>query len=130
MSYKGECEACGDKIEGTFFFRCVQCRLNFHVLCGSVPASLPPTVVHKNHDLPLTLTAYVKYSVELLKCYACSEEIDPKDPCYLCVECEYYTHVRCAVITEIPCEDDREILKATMIAHFFLKTRMMMSWDI
>ncbi|KAH9669522.1 cysteine/Histidine-rich C1 domain family protein [Citrus sinensis] len=113
MSYKGECEACRGNIEGTFFFRCVQCRLNFHVQCGSVPASLPPTVVHKNHDHPLTLTAYVKYYVESLKCYACSEEINPKDPCYLCVECEYYAHVRCAVITEIFCDDDREVLGHT-----------------
>lgn len=112
MSYKGECEACGDKIEGTFFFRCVQCRLNFHVQCDSVPASLPPTIVHKNHDHPLTLVTYVKYYVELLKCYSCGEEINPKHPCYLCVECEYYAHVRCMVITEIPCIDP-EILRHT-----------------
>ncbi|KAK9185317.1 hypothetical protein WN943_025673 [Citrus x changshan-huyou] len=98
MAYKSECRACGHDIKNTFYVRCVPGRLDFHVHCGPAAASLPPTVVHKNHNHPLSL---VKDDSTLLECDDCEEEIDPNHPFYSCLKCyPYNAHVRC-VITEI-----------------------------
>lgn len=53
-----QCDACGFEIEGTLSVRCAACRLNFHVQCGPAAASrsLPPIVVHKNRNHPLSLS--------------------------------------------------------------------------
>lgn len=98
MAYKSECRACGHDIKNTFYVRCVPGRLDFHVHCGPAAASLPPTVMHKNHNHPLSL---VKDDSTLLECDDCEEEIDPNHPFYSCLKCyPYNAHVRC-VITEI-----------------------------
>ncbi|ESR61712.1 hypothetical protein CICLE_v10014060mg [Citrus x clementina] len=109
MSCKSKCEACRCDIEGTFFLRCVECKLNFHVQCG--PDWLPPSVDQQHHDHPLTLTTgtIVKDNDgDLLRCEICKEERNPNHPSYGCVECGCHAHVRC-VITEVP-SDEREKL--------------------
>lgn len=108
MSYESQCHACSFEIEGTFFVRCVECKLDFHVQCGPAP-SLPPLVVDKNHSHPLSLIAksetLVKDDATHLYCDACKEERNPDHPCYGCSECDHYhAHVRC-VITEIQLDE-------------------------
>ncbi|XP_024043208.1 uncharacterized protein LOC112099911 [Citrus clementina] len=98
-SYKSQCHACGFDIKSIFFVQCLECRLNFHVRCGSASASLPQVAQHKNHSHPLSLVtneskALVKDDSILLYCNDCKEEIDP-----MAVLNQYNTHVRC-VITE------------------------------
>lgn len=54
MSYQSKFQACHCEIDGTFFVRCVECDLNFHVQCGTV--SYPSTVQHQHHHHPRKLT--------------------------------------------------------------------------
>ncbi|KAJ4712692.1 putative Cysteine/Histidine-rich C1 domain family protein [Melia azedarach] len=107
---KSDCQECGFKIEGTFFVRCVPCRLNFHIKCGPFP--LPPTTNEpKHHPHPLILnneTKLVKDDSEAdsghpLHCGACEKEINHELPFYSCADCDYSAHVSC-VITEIQLE--------------------------
>ncbi|KAH9698870.1 hypothetical protein KPL71_024161 [Citrus sinensis] len=68
------------------FATCLECRLNFHVRCGSASASLPPVAQHNNHSHPLSLvTNESKALVKMI-------------PFFFTVT-TYNTHVRC-VITE------------------------------
>ncbi|KAJ4712689.1 putative Cysteine/Histidine-rich C1 domain family protein [Melia azedarach] len=100
MYYKSVCQACGFKINGSFFARCVECNLNFHVECG--PLQLPETVADKHHQHPLSLetkTTIIKLDDHyVLHCDVCEEEIDSKHPFYYCVKCRFYAHMRCVVI--------------------------------
>ncbi|KDO36304.1 hypothetical protein CISIN_1g035674mg [Citrus sinensis] len=112
MSYQGKCEACHSEIVGTFFVRCVQCDLNFHVQCGTV--SYPSTVDHRHHHHPLTLTTHetlVKDDSILHSCGVCKGLGDPSQPSYCCVECEYYTHMRCVI-------NEMQFNKREKVKHF------------
>lgn len=106
MPFEMECKACLFDISCTFFLRCVECNVNFHVQCG--PHPLPLTVVDQHHSHPLSLTIPERLVNDddedfslLLHCDTCNKERNPKHPFYSCAECDYSVHVRC-VITEVP----------------------------
>ncbi|KAJ4712688.1 putative Cysteine/Histidine-rich C1 domain family protein [Melia azedarach] len=134
MYYQSICQACGFKIEGSFFVRCVECNLNFHVECG--PLQLPETVAGKHHQHLLSLETKTTVDIQenhilhlhsdvstvdidenhILRCDVCEEEINSKHPYYCCVKCEFYSHVRCAV-TEVQ-HKEREKLRHFSHRHF------------
>ncbi|ESR41201.1 hypothetical protein CICLE_v10027263mg, partial [Citrus x clementina] len=121
---KFRCDYCDWSQKG-YRFCCYLCGFQICASCAGTLIAYHEDRVehieHFSHQHPLDVfqwricptKANAKHAEVTLKCYACSEEINPKDPCYLCVECEYYAHVRCAVITEIFCDDDREVLGHT-----------------
>lgn len=68
-SHKSDCKACVGEINGTFFLRCVKCKINFHVRCGHCPHQLPPTIVDMHPVHPLNLiTARTLKKVESELC--------------------------------------------------------------
>ncbi|KAK9233294.1 hypothetical protein WN943_023543 [Citrus x changshan-huyou] len=101
-SFSHYCQACCLEIEGTFSVRCVECKLDFHVQCGSDSASLPLVVEHKDHSHPLILIAeeYLMMIKSGYCCEVCKKETNRKHPFYVCFVCKYYTHPRC-VITQV-----------------------------
>ncbi|KDO57149.1 hypothetical protein CISIN_1g038894mg [Citrus sinensis] len=105
-SFSHYCQACCLEIEGTFSVRCVECKLDFHVQCGSDSASLPLVVEHKDHSHPLILIAedhdHSLFPVGKktdddgdIACYACNKIIQAH-PSYGCDACRVYIHKCCA----------------------------------
>ncbi|KAH9754084.1 phorbol-ester/DAG-type domain-containing protein [Citrus sinensis] len=116
-----ECQACGYDIDG-IHLRCVQCRILFHVHCGSQKPNLPQAIVNKHHhEHPLTLTTTETSTIDESNyplCAACSKKRKPWHPFYSCAECEDYSvHVRC-VVTEKQFERDK--LKHASHRHYLI----------
>lgn len=116
-----ECQACGYHIDG-IHLRCVQCRMRFHVQCGSERPNLPQAIVNKHHhEHPLTLTTTETLTIAESNyplCAICSRKRKPWNPFYSCAECEDYSvHVRC-VVTEKQFERDK--LKRSSHKHYLI----------
>lgn len=124
-SYKSQCHACGFDIKSIFFVQCLECRLNFHVRCGSASASLPPVAQHNNHSHPLSLVtneskALVKDDSILLYCNDCKEEIDPM----AVLNVISTTHMFAVWSLRHNSAKERDIsISATVISWFFLRAR-------
>ncbi|XP_052297212.1 uncharacterized protein LOC127902346 [Citrus sinensis] len=106
-----KCQACVYDIDG-IHLRCVQCRILFHVQCGSQKPNLPQAIVNKHHhEHPLTLTTTETSTIDESNyplCAACSKKRKPWHPFYSCAECEDYSvHMRC-VVTEKQFERDKQ----------------------
>ena len=81
----------------SFLFRCLECNLNVHFLCGQ----LPSTIKHESHMHFLTLADSIDEdsSYEYF-CDVCEEERDERFRVYCCVKCKYVAHIHC-VISEV-----------------------------
>ncbi|KAE8663927.1 Detected protein of unknown function [Hibiscus syriacus] len=77
------CCRCDETCSGQSFYRCLECRINFHIKCVPVPQA----VESKIHIHPLVLKDFfTEDDSEKYYCDACEEERHPKDHVYLCKE--------------------------------------------
>ncbi|XP_038722051.1 uncharacterized protein LOC120014202 [Tripterygium wilfordii] len=89
------CITCDGKCV-TQLYRCVPCDFNIHSGC----VNLPEIVKYKEHDDPLTLkNKYIDEGVLYgdYYCDACEKPRDIEHGVYLCADCEYITHIDCAL---------------------------------
>ncbi|XP_038685702.1 uncharacterized protein LOC119985479 [Tripterygium wilfordii] len=105
--YSFPCDACGLEIEnfgslgGSFL--CTICQIIVHDDC----ISLPHTINIFHHDHPLTHTFFfllIKEDippVDQLNCRICRTKFDKDFGGYYCVECQFVTHVGCAIENQI-----------------------------
>ncbi|OMO96101.1 Zinc finger, PHD-type, partial [Corchorus olitorius] len=86
------CKVCHNHLWRADSYRCVQCDVNFHLRCMSIPSSAK----HRYHMHPLGFKGVFKEddSGEYY-CDACEEERDPKHPIYYCEECKFIAHIEC-----------------------------------
>ncbi|TYH96278.1 hypothetical protein ES332_A12G166200v1 [Gossypium tomentosum] len=88
------CSHCGEICSGQSFYRCLECFINFHVEC----VSLPQIIKSKCHIHPLTLKdSYIEDDSEEHYCDACEERRHPNHHVYYCEEC---AHIDCALSKE------------------------------
>ncbi|KAF5734925.1 hypothetical protein HS088_TW15G00422 [Tripterygium wilfordii] len=96
---EGQCEACGGHCDGVFV-RCVDCDVNYHVLCG-VDDAVPPTVAIQGHDHHLNLThaeiVFDKFFSREYSCNACRKRFASDDYVYCCAKCNFVLHLSCAI---------------------------------
>lgn len=82
-----ECQACSYHIDG-IHVRCAQCKIRFHVQCGSQRPNLPQAIVNKHHhEHPLTLTTTETLTIAESNyplCEICSRKRKPWHPFYSC----------------------------------------------
>ncbi|GMI79375.1 hypothetical protein HRI_001606800 [Hibiscus trionum] len=93
------CDECEKSCQGESFYRCIQCRVNFHLSC--IP--IPEIVKSKHHIHPLVLKdSFVEDDSGKYYCDFCEEERNPKDHVYYCQECDVKTiaHIEC-VLAEV-----------------------------
>ncbi|KAL1145168.1 hypothetical protein V6Z11_A11G281400 [Gossypium hirsutum] len=88
------CVECGKRIKREPFYRCPQCRFNFHVKCVPIPGMVKSTY----HDHVLTLKgSFVEDDSRDHRCEFCEEDRNPNDHAYFCEECNglVIAHVEC-----------------------------------
>lgn len=83
------CKACGDLINGGFYYSCGQCSLCYHILCLALPLSI--SVSSHPHELKLTFSPPYNFS-----CDICSKP-SYNGWLYRCQLCEFDTHLICAI---------------------------------
>ncbi|XVF62092.1 hypothetical protein PTKIN_Ptkin08bG0189600 [Pterospermum kingtungense] len=83
------CGLCGDN-----FYRCVECKYNFHLQCLSLSSS----AIHKNHRHPLVLVdSFKEDDSEEYYCDICENERNRTHPVYYCEKCTFIAHVECVL---------------------------------
>ncbi|XVF57077.1 hypothetical protein PTKIN_Ptkin06aG0174800 [Pterospermum kingtungense] len=95
------CSRCGENCSGQAFYRCLECRINFHLEC--VP--IPRIVKSKTHIHPFTLKdSFIKDDY----CDVCEEQSRPSDHVYFCEECRglFVAHIECVLIKGKEEEDE------------------------
>ncbi|KAG4213247.1 hypothetical protein ERO13_A01G043400v2 [Gossypium hirsutum] len=93
------CSHCGEICSGQSFYRCLECFINFHLEC----LSLPQIIKSKCHIHPLTLKdSYIEDDSEEHYCDACEEKRHPNHHVYYCEECPgiFVAHIDCALSKE------------------------------
>ncbi|XP_062109755.1 uncharacterized protein LOC133821538 [Humulus lupulus] len=83
------CKACGNRINGGFYYSCAQCGVCHHILCSALPLSI--SVSSHLHELKLTFSSPYDFS-----CDICAKP-SYKGWLYRCQLCEFDTHLLCAV---------------------------------
>ena len=84
-----KCKACGDHINGGFYYSCAKCDLCYHILCSALPLSI--SVSSHPHELKLTFSPPYNFS-----CDICSKP-SYSGWLYRCQLCEFDTHLFCAI---------------------------------
>ncbi|KAG4116088.1 hypothetical protein ERO13_D12G147850v2 [Gossypium hirsutum] len=90
------CSHCCQICSGQSFYRCLECFVNFHIEC----LSLPQIIKSKCHIHPLTLKdSYIEDDSEEHYCDACEEKRHPSHHVYYCEECPgmFVAHIDCAL---------------------------------
>ncbi|XP_052485795.1 uncharacterized protein LOC105776209 [Gossypium raimondii] len=93
------CSHCGEICSGQSFYRCLECFINFHLEC----LSLPQIIKSKCHIHPLTLKdSYIEDDSDEHYCDACEEKRHPNHHVYYCEECPgiFVAHIDCALSKE------------------------------
>ncbi|GMJ01832.1 hypothetical protein HRI_003852400 [Hibiscus trionum] len=94
------CYKCEKSCQGEPFYRCLQCSINFHLKC----VTIPDTVESKYHRHPLTLKdSFVEDDSGKYYCDFCEEERNRSDHVYYCKECNGKTiaHIECVLTREV-----------------------------
>lgn len=97
------CSRCCQNCSGQPFYRCLECRINFHLEC--VP--IPQVVKSKTHIHPFTLKDSFREDDDsensCCYCDVCEEERRPNDHVYFCEECcgLFVAHIECVLIKVI-----------------------------
>ncbi|TYG41417.1 hypothetical protein ES288_D12G173500v1 [Gossypium darwinii] len=94
------CSHCCQICSGQSFYRCLECFVNFHIEC----LSLPQIIKSKCHIHPLTLKdSYIEDDSEEHYCDACEEKRHPSHHVYYCEECPgmFVAHIDCALSKEL-----------------------------
>ncbi|PON44490.1 C1-like [Parasponia andersonii] len=87
VSFK--CKACGDHINGGFYYGCTECGICYHILCSALPHSI--LVTSHPHELKLAFSPPYNFS-----CDICSKP-SYNGWLYRCRLCEFDTHLICAI---------------------------------
>ncbi|XP_038685699.1 uncharacterized protein LOC119985477 [Tripterygium wilfordii] len=105
--YSFPCDACGPRIENFGSsgesFLCTICHIIVHDDCISRPHTI--NILH--HDHPLTHTFFFLLKdedippVDQLNCRICRTKFDKDFGGYYCVDCQFVTHVGCAIENQI-----------------------------
>ncbi|KAI4323340.1 hypothetical protein L6164_022954 [Bauhinia variegata] len=91
------CSACGDSA-AAFTYHCSICQFNLHVGCASLPESLKL----EQHEHPLILHTVFPFKREdaqnqIFLCGLCNRSVQEICWAFYCQECDYRTHLECAV---------------------------------
>ncbi|KAJ4970599.1 hypothetical protein NE237_003698 [Protea cynaroides] len=88
------CNGCGSSGQ-SFSLSCARCKFDLHIQC----ALLPHTIVHKDHPKhPLTLFFEFPFDdSKIFWCDVCNLIVEKGSWIYYCQECDYGTHLSCAV---------------------------------
>lgn len=91
------CDKCSGCCLGPFY-RCLECKINFHLECVPVP----PLIKSRCHRHPVKLAESFTvegYDPEEQYCDYCEKKRDPRDHAYFCEECSdiFVGHVECVL---------------------------------
>lgn len=93
-----ECDACSkesEQVEVEYYsYMCDECPYWIHKNC----ANLPTSFVSTSHKHPLTLDYSLPtiYHTYLPFCSICDETLNPKHWLYHCLQCRFFSHIKCA----------------------------------
>ncbi|XP_041017035.1 uncharacterized protein LOC121259495 [Juglans microcarpa x Juglans regia] len=91
------CDACGNKIENTFYF-CATCSFVAHLSCAHSP-SIVKVIRHK-HTLNLTYSLPADQSKCRVLCHICDKTVDTNYWLYSCSSHDFVAHLHCATREE------------------------------
>lgn len=94
-----QCEFCCKQFEGSNFYRCVDCDVNFHVECIPLPRVVKNDKAHQ-HPLLLLSSLQLVYDSEKYCCDICRERGTARHHVYYCDDCKFIAHVEC-VLNEV-----------------------------
>ncbi|KAK6288935.1 hypothetical protein POUND7_000476 [Theobroma cacao] len=93
------CSHCGEICSGQAFYRCLECHINFHLEC----VTLPQIVKSKSHVHPLIFKdSFIEDDLGEYYCDVCEKERHSNDHIYYCEECQglFVTHIECVLLKE------------------------------
>ncbi|XP_006431789.2 uncharacterized protein LOC18040817 [Citrus clementina] len=91
-----QCEFCCKQFEGSNFYRCVDCDVNFHVECIPLPRVVKNDKAHQ-HPLLLLSSLQLVYDSEKYCCDICRERGIARHHVYYCDDCKFIAHVECVL---------------------------------
>nr|XP_017238600.1 PREDICTED: uncharacterized protein LOC108211498 isoform X1 [Daucus carota subsp. sativus] len=98
------CHACNTTATDLSYI-CTRCCFYIHKNCANAPTTYQ-SKFHNEHALILTYSLPQQYRQYLCYCSICEKHINPIYWVYICANCRFFAHVKCASLTEMLSESD------------------------